>query len=450
MRNQRSRRRLRPYLDRLEGRRLLASSAQYAGVSPVDLAGPTAAVGPGGYTDLEIKVTVPNSSLPTNPTKLNSLTIMDSANANFNWAFGNPTANGIYNPTATATIVVQRETPNTSNGTLTFDAYFSPDVAVVNLNSGATTTQQLPSGNTPLTITDNYTVFDSSGNPTTYSESSSSYTALNVTITNLGSNLADSPTAPFSTTAGTYPGQIQLQTSDGNAHLLLSGLPANASINPATAELSDAAGLIWFSNTTTNYPHSRGELALTLGSATTANGTASQQINFPPERHETGATLTLLYQLNGASTSWYITDIAVPAAVGNDPYTNPNLRDGTAINPNATPLVVAPTSPNTPDMVTYQSGGKTVTASLQSLLNSTTYPIIDLGDDTSGNGTYTISQPIAIEHGMILQGQGSNIALNFTMTSLVQGAINFYASHITLNNFAIKFSTTVNYTASTT
>jgi len=57
-----SRHRFAPIADQLEVRRLLASSASYQGLGNLDVAGPTAAIGPGGNKNLHVQVTVPLDS----------------------------------------------------------------------------------------------------------------------------------------------------------------------------------------------------------------------------------------------------------------------------------------------------------------------------------------------------------------------------------------------------
>ena len=56
------RHRFRPRFDGLEGRSLLSSSAQFIGFARVDTTGPTAALGPGVYKNLDLRLVLPLNS----------------------------------------------------------------------------------------------------------------------------------------------------------------------------------------------------------------------------------------------------------------------------------------------------------------------------------------------------------------------------------------------------
>ncbi len=147
-------RHLRPRFECLESRRLLSSFAQYMGVSNLDVSGPTAAIGPGGYRNLEIKLTLPLNS-NGQQTTLNYLDI--AAPGGFRWAYGALVQDGDLNPQAESNITIVYETIAPGGTTEAIDVYISPIVQYVDPNTGSTPPGPLPN-NSPLSITDTYTV----------------------------------------------------------------------------------------------------------------------------------------------------------------------------------------------------------------------------------------------------------------------------------------------------
>jgi len=415
-----------PRLHRLEERRLLASSAAYMGLSSLDVAGPTAAIGPGGDKNLHVQLSIPLDGLgrAATPQYVNI-----SGPTGFQWTYGT-TGPGSYNPQANPVIAIPLGTSSSDGKSELYDAYFSPVVSAVDSTTGATTSKTL-ANNQALSITVAYNYFKN-GPLTT--DTPTSDPALVVTPTDLNQSLTDAtPTLP-NVMIGTYAGSFTSQSTDGNAHIQISGLPAGAQINQGTAELSDIAGLYWNWGIT----YGRGELGMTITEPSSGGTTAD--IAFPPERDEAGTTMTFRFQLNN-SPNWYVTDVALGASQ----HTDPNQRSTGPINPSTTALVVSPTS--TTNLVAYtNSSGQQQTIDFQQLLNSG-HQVTTLSD-----GTYNLSEVLTINSGLILQGADSNVELNFVgLPTITQGVINFGSSHITLKQFKIRFQdSSVNFTGGTT
>ena len=422
-------RRLRPRFESLESRGLLSSSAQFIGFGNVDTTGPTAAVGPGGYKNLDLKLVLPLGS-SGRATNLQYLNI--AGPAGFQWTFGNQ-GSGDSNPRADPKITVAPGVIDSRAMTETYEISISPVVLFVDPITGSASTSSLPN-NSRLSFTDEYTI---AGAMQATTDTPQSDPALIVTATGLDQNLADpAPTLP-ALGFETYPGTAAVQTPDGNGHILINNLPIGSVINPATAELSDVAGLYWNTDTANNGSHGRPELEMSISYS---NDNTIANVAFPPERDEMGTTMTFRFQLNGSPTD-YVTDVAM-----GDVHTDPNQRDGGPVNPNATPVMVSPTSSATPNMVTYTTGGtQSRPVDIQTFLNMGFRNIV-LTDGPTG-GVYTINEQLNIPSGMILQGADSNVTLNFTMSSVTQGVIDFASSHITLKGFKIRFQdSTVSFT----
>ncbi len=413
-------RRLRPHFESLEARQLLSSSAQFIGFSNVDTTGPTAAVGPGGYENLHIQLTLSLSS-PGQSTTLDYLNI--AGPPDFQWTYhfptyGDPNAYGDPNPQANPKITVSYEAiaPNATNEIV--DVFFSPVVQYVNPTTGVTSFPLLPNGST-LAITAKYTT--NSGQITTDS-------GLNVTATGLTTAIPYDPAPTLPGFGVTYPGTAGVQTSDGMGHVNIT-LPDGSLINNATAELSDVAGLYWNYGVTLG----RGELGIFSITYSNVNGVYSADIAFPPERDEAGTDMTFLFQLGSSSTE-YVTNISIPSNI----HTDPNLRDGGPISTSTPIVTLSPTS--SVNMVMYTSGGvQSGPVDIQTFLNMG-FKNVELADGLIG-GIYTINEQLNIPSGMILQGADSNVTLMFTMSSVTQGVINFAYSHITLEGFKIRFGT---------
>jgi len=407
-----------PRLSQLESRRLLASSAQYLGLNNLDVAGPTAAVGPGGYQNLEIELALPINN--TNSPMLKSLNI--TGPSGFNWTYGTTGAGG-GNPEANPMIAMTAGKASSDGKTELFDAYFSPVVSTVDPTTGATVSRTLPN-NHALSITIGYVAGD--GSLTT--ETPTSNPALIVKPTDLNQTLTDATQSLSNVTIGSYSGTFQSQTADGYAHIQITGLPTNAQITQGTAELSDIAGRSWNVGAT----YGRNELGMTI---TEAQGGTTADIAFPPERDEVGTAMTLRFQLNN-STNWYVTDVAIGASQ----HIDPNLRSGGPIDPKTPALVVSPTT--TTNLVAYtDDSGRRQTIDFQKLLDSGPQVI------TLAEGTYNISESLTINSGLILQGVDPNVELNFVgLPTIPEGVINFHSSHITLDQFKIRFADpTVNF-----
>ena len=406
-----------PTADQLEVRRLLASSASYIGLGSLDVAGPTAAIGPGGEKNLHVQVTVPHGA--NTPSVINYLNIVGPGG--FQWTYG-MTGTGVANPQANPVIAIANGVVSQNGTSETFDAYFSPVVTSVDGTTGATSFKTLTNGQ-PLSLTVAYTY----ANGSSVTESASSNPALVVTPQDLSGTLTDATPALQPVTVGSYTGSFQGQMADGNAHIQISGLPA--SITPGTAELSDVAGLNWLVGAT----YGRFELAMTI---TQASGSSTADIAFPAERDEAGTTLTFRYQLGSAQ--WYVTDVTLGASQ----HTDPNLRYGGPVNASTTPIVVSATG--TTNMVSYtDNSGLRQMTDFQQLLN-TKPQIITLNE-----GTYNLSEILTIGSPLILQGVDANVTLNFTnLPTVTQGVINLNASHVTLNQFKVRFQDpTVNFTS---
>ena len=436
---------LRPLFERLESRSLLSSSAQYSGVSNLDLSGPTAAIGPGGYRNIELKL-----SLPLDPsgqaTSLNYLNIQATVPnyqnlgepSSIQWSYGTQISRGDSNPQAAPNIAIDPEPISSGATTEVIDVYISPVVQYVDPNTGSTSNLTLQNGST-LSLTDKYTLSDRTA--TTDTPQVDQALVIPVSDPNLSQNLADpAPTLPaldFVTVSGT----AEPQSPDGKGHITITNLPAGSVINTAAAVLTDVTGFYWNTGFANGDSHGRAELAMTISPS---NNNTTADIAFPAERDEAGTTMTFRFQLVGSSQEYsskeYVTDVAIPASI----HTDPNLRDLGPIDPTISTLMVSPTT--TPDMVTYTDVSNQVqTVDIQALLDAG-YKNITLTGGSTGE-IYTIDKSLTINSGMILQGSDTNVTLNFTMASVFQGAINFNASHITLNRFKIRFeNTSVNFT----
>ena len=407
----------------LEARRLLAISAAYVGLDTLDVAGPTAAIGPGGFRNLHVQVTIPAGTGGALPT----LRALDVAGpGGFRWSFGTTGAGG-GNPQANPAIAVAAGVVAADGKSERFDAYFSPVVAAVDPATGATATRAL-GNNQPLTLTVAYAY---AGGPIA-TESAATNPALVVTPRDLDQPLADPAPALPAVAVGTFAATYRGQGADGMGHVVLAGLPAGSQVVPGTAELSDAAGLYWDAGSS----YGRAELGMTI--AQPGPGGTTADFAFPPRRDEAGSTMTLRFQLAATGSRWYVVD--VPIAAGQ--HTDPNLRDGGPIDPATPAFVVSPTS--TPDLVSYvDARGARQTADIQAVLDGG-HKVVELAP-----GAYRISKPLMINAGMILRGAGAGTELDFAgLPAAIPGGIfNLNASHITLDGFKVRFlDARVNFT----
>ena len=422
------RRRFKPRFDGLESRSLLSSSAQFVGFSAVDTTGPTAAIGPGGYTNLDLEVVLPLN--PNNqPTSLDYLNI--TGPTGFQWTYGTQSG-GVSNAQAAANVTVAPGVINTQSATETYQISISPVVYYVNPKTGTGSNITIPN-NSQLSLTDQYTLAG-----TTTIDSWQSDPALVVTATGLNQNLADlTPPIPALGFV-TYPGTAEPQSaSNGYGHISITNLPAGTTIKNASAELSDVAGLYWNTDSLNSDSYGRGELVMTISQSTNAsNNTVTADVAFPPLRDEAGSTMTFRFRLNNDPTNTvYVTDVAFPSTL----HTDPNLRDGGPVNLNSTPVMVSPTASSTPNMVTYTYDGSSYgPTDIQTLLDME-YQNLEFTDGSTG-GIYTINEPLNIHSRMILKAADANVTFMFTMPSVTQGVINFYSSHITLDGFKVRFS----------
>ena len=322
---------------------------------------------------------------------------------------------------------------NTQALTETYEISISPVVYNVDPNTGNGSNLTLPN-NSQLSLTDQYSIAGSS--PTT--DTWQSDPSLIVTATGLSQSLADTPPPIPALGFETYPGTAEPQSaSNGYSHISISNLPAGMTINTASAELSDVAGLYWNTDSMNFDSYGRGELVMVITPTTNAtNNTVTEDIAFPPLRDEAGSTMTFRFQLNNDPTNTvYVTDVAFPSTL----HTDPNLRDGGTVDPNMTPVIVSPTSSSTPNMVTYTYGGNSYgPTDIQALLDMK-YPVLEFTDGSTG-GVYTINEQLNIHSRMILKAADANVTFQFTMSSVTQGVINFYSSHITLEGFKVRFS----------
>ena len=431
------RRRFFPRVDHLESRIALSATSSYIGLDGTDLVGPTASVGPDGIKDIHLTVSnipIANSS----QTPINSLTVTaPSAGSAFQWIYGDGGLSKGNNPEAGPnTEVFIRSIPQGAT-TETADVFINPIVQYVDPSTGKVTNQTLPN-NAELDLSVSYTY-----NGTRQTDSWPTDSSLQVTATGLGGSLRDhTPTLP-ALGMGTYAATFGAQTSDGYAHVDLSGLPMGSTI--ASATLNDVAGLSW----NPNISYGRPELGMLV---TYSNNKQNVDFAFPPLRDEAGTTMTIRFQLKGFATQ-YVTDFSVPAST----HTNPALCDPAhAVVSSDQPLLVSPVTGTdgspTPDMVSYtDSNNQQHTVDIQTLLNmaestsSPRYTKFTLTDGSTG-GVYLIDKPLWIYSGLILQGADSNVTLEFTFSSTnppaaqPSGAINFRSSHVTLDNLKIRFS----------
>lgn len=355
-----------PVVDQLEARRLLASSASYIKLENLDVAGPTAGAGPGGYKNLHLQLTVPRNG-STDPI----ITYLNVAGPpGFEWTYGT-TGSGVANTKANPVIAIQAKSVASGATSQMFDPYFSPVVTSVDASTGATSTNTLTSGK-GLSITLGYK-YAQNGSVTT--ESAASNSALIVTPQDLDGSVNYAMSSLPDVTVGAYSGSFLGQTADGNALIRISGLPAGTEITRSTAQLSDIAGRYWTVDTT----YGRPGLGMTI---TQAPNATTADIAFPPRRDEAGSTLTFRYRLGGPK--WYVTEVALGAAQ----HTDPNLRDNGPVDLNTPAVVDSPTA--TTNVVTYtDDAGRQQTIDFQQLLNSTNRQVISLNE-----GTYNLSKPL--------------------------------------------------------
>ncbi|MFO0909565.1 MAG: hypothetical protein U0794_14620 [Isosphaeraceae bacterium] len=196
-------------------------------------------------------------------------------------------------------------------------------------------------------------------------------------------------------------------TGPGDVHLTLSGLPAGRTI--LAAALGDQVGLSWFyakpgSGQTTTDPNS-GPLALT----TAADGTVN--LAFPPGRDETGGSLLLHLTLDDGS------HLATQFSGGS---ADPGLR---AADISSTSVVAHPGD------------------DLNDLANR-------FGTVRLSAGLYPMTQPLVLRHPVTITGDsGATLVFYQAPTDPTwTAAIKVLVSHITLNNFAVRFAGPIRWT----
>lgn len=253
-----------PTLNTLEDRRLLTTpSVTFAGIDGSDGVGTGPSVGPDGLPDVHVVV----SGLPLG-TVLTALSATGPAVTDlpgFNWTMG-PQGNATLAPN----IVGHVRPTNPGDTTTTADIYLSPVVEKTD-QSGTIT---LPP-NSQLNLTMSY---NSNNGPGTFSPQ-------NIALTGLGqSNAEITPALPSVSKTSPYLISWGNQDSAGNAHLIISGLPANSTLQFAT--IGDVAGQSW---TTGQY------LTATYSSSTPQN-TTSVDLAFRPARAEESAAATVTVQ----------------------------------------------------------------------------------------------------------------------------------------------------------
>ncbi|WP_435021296.1 hypothetical protein TA3x_002299 [Tundrisphaera sp. TA3] len=435
-----------PRAEILESRRLMAVSASYLGLTDLDFAGPTASIGPGGVRNLELKVSLPAGADGRGGT-LDSVRIEGPDGTR--WSFGDQTR-------ADAAIVVDPAPFAPGDAFRNYTLYISPTVQVVDEVTGGVAMVTLPRA----TLGPTSVVYDPAtgeyrhGSPgqTSQLRLSVSYRtagggaardswatnpALIVAVDDLiGQDLASappiSPPIAFGAYAATYAGQLP----DGRARIALAGLPAGTTIDTSSLVLTDTTGRYWTYGST----NGRWELGASLAYST--DRTAAN-IDFAPLRDESGTTMTLSFRSVGNATQ-HIIDVAIPADSGMDL----NRRDGGPIAASAPSVTIAPTSAATPNMVSYvDAAGRTQVVDIQTLLNpGSPYRNITMTAGSTG-GVYTLDRRLDVRAGVNLKAASPDVTLNFTFSTVVQGAINIYSSHVTLDGFKIRFAQpTVNFT----
>ena len=387
-----------PRAEVLEGRRLLAVSASYLGLSNFDFAGPTASIGPGGSRNLELRVSLPTGADGRAGT-LNSVNI-EGPNG-MRWSYGDQTR-------ADAAIAVDPGAFASGDAFRTYDLYISPTVQVVDGATGSVAEATLPRSDAgQLKLSVSYTTASGAA----VRESWAANPALIVSVNDLGGqNLAAAaPTTPpiaFGAYAATYAGQL----ADGRARIALGGLPAGTTIDTSSLVLGDTAGQYW------TYGSTKGRWELGASIAYSADHT-SANIDFAPLRDDSGTTMTLAFRSVGNSTQ-HVIDVAIPADSGMDL----NLRDGGPIAAAAPALTIAPTSAATPNMVSYvDAAGRTQVVDIQTLLDpGSPYRNITLSTGSTG-GVYTLDKRIDVRTGVNLKAASPDVTLNFTFSTVVQG-----------------------------
>ena len=339
----------------------------WAGQDGKDLTSLGPGVGPDGNQDAHITL---SQLFPS--TSLSSVTVTASPSGT-GWAWGtNP---GLLN---NAELIANANDPTKA------DLYFSPNA---NLN-----------GQT-LTVT------------VVYSDGKQDHATLAAGTTNPA--LAMPATAAvkvnWNTIAAQWSGQDGLNLlGAGDAHVSISGIPSGRTV--VSASLNDPVGSVWVylrpnSGATTAEP-----VAMSLGFRAGGDPTKAD-ITFPPNRNESGSTLTVRLVLDNGSI------LATRLTAG---ATDPGLRVAD----------IASTS-----VVAYPGDD------LNSLANS--YGTVRLAA-----GVYPLAQPLILNHPVKIEGApGSLLVFSQAVASPTwTAAIKVNSSHTTLTGFAVRFATPIRWT----
>ena len=194
----------------------------------------------------------------------------------------------------------------------------------------------------------------------------------------------------------------------GDAHVGVSGIPAGRTV--VSASLSDPDGSVWFYSAPNSGSTTAEPVAMRLGLRAETNPTTAD-ITFPPNRNESGATMTVRLVLDDGSI------LATRLAAG---ATDPGLRVAG----------IAPTS-----VVAYPGDD------IESLANS--YGTVRLV-----SGLYSFDQPLVLNHPVTIVGSPGTL-LVFSQTPTAPSwttAIKVNRSHTTLTGFAVRFATPIRWT----
>ena len=215
-------------------------------------------------------------------------------------------------------------------------------------------------------------------------------------------------TLAWNTFAVTWMGQDgQDLTGPGDVHLALAGLPAGRSVVSAT--LSDQAKASWYYSKDGS-PDALDPVALPMGFRAGTDPDAAD-VDFPPIRDESNATLTLRLVLDDGTT--LVTRFAGGAS-------DPGLR-----------------SPDIAPTIFYAAPG----ADLNALANQ--YGTVHLA-----SGQYLLNQPLVLNHPVTITADpGTTLLFNQAATAPTwTAAIKIRSGHTTLEGFAVRFTGPVRWT----
>jgi len=343
-----------------------AVQAQWIGQDGHDLVGPGPAVGPDGIQDVHIAL---SHLAATDP--IESVTI--DGPTGFSWQYGlNPQGDG------NAELVQHSDNPTLA------DLYINPTIDL----AGQTLKVSLVYADGK---TDSTQLLGQSTNPT----------------------LQTSPPAPlplaWNQVSATWVGQDgQNLTGAGDVHVALDGLPAGRKVVAAT--LSDGIAGSWVYRSAGQSTYYADPSALPLAVAASRKNPAKADLDFPPIRNESGATMTLRLLLDDGTST-------VTTFAGG--FSDPGLR-----SPSPAPSTVAAHPGDDLNDLANRFGQVHLTA-----------------------GTYNLNQPLILNNPVKISADpGATILFSQAATDPTwTAAIKIHSGHTTLDGFAVRFATPIRW-----